>query len=119
MSNKAVNLAEAVQVIVDNNWDEAFVSVSMSHGGKVSVHVMDDYFDEHFGGWDVVEQDQPAVGNVKCSVTLDDGSSVFCLKKVEFTRVTDKEYHPLPDNGREEKRYEDARMLAADVRGKL
>jgi hypothetical protein len=33
--------------------------------------------------------------------------------------VTDRDYHPLPSEGRAEKREEDARLLAADIRRKL
>jgi hypothetical protein len=32
--------------------------------------------------------------------------------------VTDNDYRPLPTEGRDEKRYEDARMLAEDIRWK-
>jgi hypothetical protein len=32
--------------------------------------------------------------------------------------VTDNDYRPLPTEGRDEKRYEDARMLAQDIRDK-
>jgi hypothetical protein len=87
MSNKAENLAAAVQSLIANNWEDAFISLSTYADDKVNIHVQPAYFDEHFAGRDIVEEEWPAQKKVRETVELECGSKIFCLKDAVFERV--------------------------------
>jgi hypothetical protein len=57
-------------------------------------------------------------GSTEFKVETDFVEEFYAALENDVETVTDNDYRPLPTEGRDEKRYEDARMLAQDIRDK-
>ena len=89
--NRIIKMTELFKAVVDREMGklekDGLISIHANYTGRISIHVTDEYFDEHFSNYEVKEVDMPSHGNVRLSFETDSGNEIFCLKKVEFRRV--------------------------------
>lgn len=89
--NRIIKMTELFKAVVDREMGklekDGLVSISGDHTGKISIHVMPEYFDEHFSNFEVKEDDWVHHGKVKVSFETDSGNEIFCLREVEYKRV--------------------------------
>ena len=67
---------------------DGIVSIHGDYNGKISIHVTQEYFAEHFSHYITKQVDWPAHGNVRVSFETDSGNEIFCLKACEYKRVS-------------------------------
>ena len=89
--NQIIKLTELFSAVVAREMDkltkDGLVGIAGDYTGKISIHVTDAYFEEHFSGYETKSVDWPAHNNTRISFETDSGNEIFCLKKATFERV--------------------------------
>ena len=89
--NQMLKIAELFNAVLDREMgkteEDGLISITINWKGVISVHLCDEYFQEHFGDVDCKMIDQPRCKNVRVSFETDSGHEFFCLKPAKFERV--------------------------------
>jgi len=89
--NKMLKIAELFNAVLEREMNQpekdGLVGIHVSFKGEISIHVTDEYFDEHFDHYHCKSVDQPRHGNERVSFETESGNEIFCLRAVEYTRA--------------------------------
>ena len=90
--NQIIKLTELFSAVVAREVGklekQGLVGISGDYNGKISIHVTEEYFAEHFSHYITKSVEWPAHGNVRISFETDSGNEIFCLKACEYKRVS-------------------------------